>query len=285
METGEYFIHNGKFVPSGKPIISADNRSFRFGDGFFETMRMIDGNIVLSNYHFERLFSSLQLLKFETPENFTAEYLLNQIKDLASKNNHAKLARIRLTVFRGDGGLYDFESNFPNYIIQTLPLNVETLAFNKKGLIADIYTKARKTSDDFSHIKSNNFLPYVMAAMWAKENNLDDAILLNNYSRIAEATSANIFLMKDGKIKTPALSEGCVSGVMKKYLVECLRKENVSFEETVIQIEELAEADEVFITNAVQGIKWIKQCGAYSYGCELAEYLHNKFLTSSELLL
>lgn len=278
MKEGKYFLYNDKVITSGKAIITANNRSFRFGDGFFETMKMIDGEIALSNYHFDRLFSSLQLLKFEKPVKFTADYLSEQIKNLTSKNNHAELARIRLTVFRGDGGLYEYEHDFQNYIIQTWQLNAEALAFNKKGLIADIYTKARKTSDDFSHIKSNNFLPYVMAAIWAKENNLDDAILLNNYNHIAEATSANIFLVKDGEIKTPALSEGCINGVMRKYLVECLKKENIPCEETAIKTEELAEANEVFTTNAVQGIKWIKQCGYHNYNSELAEYLHNKFL-------
>src|SRR4051794_37236745 len=107
MKGGKYFLHNGKLINSGKTIISADNRSFRYGDGFFETMKMVEGNIVLNNLHFKRLFSSLELLKFETPEYFNVAYLSEHIKTLASKNEHACLARIRLTIFRGDGGLYE----------------------------------------------------------------------------------------------------------------------------------------------------------------------------------
>ncbi|MEO8713300.1 MAG: aminotransferase class IV, partial [Parafilimonas sp.] len=125
-----------------------------------------------------------------------------------------------------------------------------------------------------------NFLPYIMAAMWAKENKLDDAIILNNYSRIAETTIANIFLVKDGKIKTSALSEGCVAGVMRRYMSECLKKENIPYEETQMHTDELADANEVFITNAVQGIRWIKQCGKNNYNFKLAEYLHRTFLLS-----
>jgi branched-chain amino acid aminotransferase len=278
MENGKYFCYNGKLLTAGKLIISADNRSFRFGDGFFETMKMIDGNILLQHYHFERLFSSLQILKFEKPDHFTAAYLSEQIKKITSKNDHIQSARIRLTIFRGNGGLYEYENNFPNYIIQTWKLNPQISAWNKNGLQTNIYTKARKSCDDFSHIKSNNFLPYIMAAMWTKENKLDDAIILNNYNRIAETTIANIFLVKDGKIKTPALSEGCVAGVMRRYMIECLKKENIPYEETQIHTGELAGANEIFLTNAVQGIRWIKQCGKYNYNFKLAEYLHHSFL-------
>lgn len=277
MENGKHFCYNGKIITTGKLIISADNRSFRFGDGFFETMKMINGNIVLRDHHFQRLFSSLQLLKFENPGYFDVAYFSDLIKKISEKNNHTKLSRIRLTIFRGDGGLYEYENNFPNCIIQTWKINSENSILNNKGLLTGIYTKTRKSCDDFSHIKSNNFLPYIMAAMWAKENKLDDAIVLNNYNRIADATIANIFFVKDGKIKTPALSEGCVNGVMRKYLIECFKKENIPFEETSIETDEISEANEIFLTNSVRGISWVKQCGHYNYTNELSAYLTAQF--------
>lgn len=276
METGNHFLYNGKFYKTGKLIISADNRSFRFGDGLFETMLMHNENIPLLKYHFERLFTSLHLLKFELPGYFTALYLSEQIKKTAQKNQHEKLARIRVTVFRGDGSLYEYENNFPNYIIQTWQPQADVLKYNKKGLAIDVYTKARKTCDDFSHIKSNNYLPYLMAALWAKENKLDDAIILNTYNRIADATIANIFLVKDGKIKTPALSEGCVSGVMRKFLLQLLLKENIPYEETKIYTDEIAEADELFLTNAVSGMRWIRQCGNHHYKNALVMFLYKQ---------
>ncbi|MFT4156190.1 aminotransferase class IV [Parafilimonas sp.] len=278
MEDGKYFFYNNKLVASGKAILTADNRSFRFGDGLFETMRLTDGEIALSRYHFERLFSSLQSFRFDVPSYFTAAFLAEEIKKLAGKNEHQKLARIRLTVFRSDGSLYDFENNLPNYIIQTWTLNNSALLFNDKGLATGIYTKARKTCDDFSHIKTNNFLPYTMGALWAKENKLDDAIILNNNNRVADATIANIFLMRDGKIETPALSEGCISGVMRRFLIDCIKKEGLPFNETAITTDALAEAHELFITNAVRGINWIAQCDKQSYDNQLSEYLYNRFL-------
>jgi branched-chain amino acid aminotransferase len=278
MQNGKYLFYNEKLVASGKAILSANNRSFRFGDGFFETMKMTEGEIVLSRYHFERLFSSIQSFQFDIPAHLTAAYFLEQIKKLAAKNGHQKQARIRLTVFRSDGGLYDFADNLPNYIIQTWPLNKAATGLNKKGLTAGIYTKARKACDDFSHIKTNNFLPYVMGALWARKNKLDEAVILNNYHRVADATIANVFLMKDGKIETPALSEGCISGVMRRYLIDCIKKEGLPFAETSITANALTEANEFFITNAVKGINWVAQCEKSNYGNQLSAYLYHKFL-------
>jgi aminodeoxychorismate lyase len=275
-----YLNHNGKIYSADKLLISPNNRSFRYGDGFFETMKMINGKIILADYHFERLFSSLELLQFDKPAYFTAAYLEGHIEELAKKNNHKKPARIRLMIFRGDGGLYDPENHFPNHLIQTWELNASNNLFNENGLEIDIFKDARKACDNYSHVKSNNYLSYAMAALWAKNNHLNDALLLNSFNRIADATIANIFIVKDGVVKTPALTEGCVSGVMRRHLLACMRKENIPVEETTIEAEAVLQASEVFLTNAVYGIRWVKSCGESNYTKQLSELLHKKFATS-----
>ncbi len=271
--------YNGKLYRSDKLLISPSNRSFRYGDGFFETMKMINGKIVLSNFHFERLFSSLELLQFERPDYFTAAYLQEQITKLAEKNKHAKLTRIRLMIFRGNGGLYDLENLFPNYIIQTSEYDEAYNQFNENGFVIDIFKDARKACDKYSHIKSNNYLPYVMAALWTKKNNLNDALILNPYDLIADATIANVFILKEGIVKTPALSEGCVNGVMRRYLLQCMQNEGMQIEETQITTDDLLTASEVFLTNAAYGIRWVKQCGESEYHNQFALELYKKFIT------
>ena len=84
--------------------------------------------------------------------------------------------------------------------------------------------------------------------------------------------------MKDGKIKTPVLSEGCIAGVMRRHLIKCIREENIPFEETKIETEELLEAHEIFLTNAIRGIRWVKQFEKSNYNNELAKYLHSRFI-------
>ena len=253
--SNEKLIHNGKLLDADKLLISPNNRSFRYGDGCFETMKIVKGNICLADLHFERLFTSLELLQFEKPNYLAAALLKEQILQLANKNHHSKLARIRLTFFRGDGGLYDAENHFPNYIIQSWQLNPQTNQLNENGLVVDIFKDAKKVCDNYSHLKSNNYLSYAMAALWAKKNHLNDALLLNAYNNISDATIANVWIVKDGIIKTPALTEGCVAGVMRRYLLKKIREAAMPVEEGQITVDDVLQAQEVFLTNAIYGIK------------------------------
>src|SRR6476469_9842294 len=109
MHDKQYLNCNGKIFNADKLLISPNNRSFRYGDGFFETMKMINGKIVLEALHMERLFNSLQLMQFDKPAYFTASYIQQQIQDLVIANDHRQLARVRLMVFRGNGDLYEVE--------------------------------------------------------------------------------------------------------------------------------------------------------------------------------
>jgi len=272
-------IFNGKLVDEGKVHISPDNRSFRYGDGFFETIKVVAGNIQLAAWHFERLFTSMDVLQFQFPARFDVAHLTEQILSVVKANGHASFARVRLTVFRGDGGLFDEESLVTNYIIQSWPLNVT--AFNENGLVLDIFKQARKACDHFSHIKSNNYLSYAMAALWAKQEKLNDAIVLNMYDRIADTSIANIWIVKDGVIKTPALAEGCVNGIMRRYILSSCRKDGLPVEESAITIDELLQASEVFVTNAIQGIRWVKQVNSSEYPFNMSKRLFNNYLQST----
>ncbi len=277
MNDSIFLNYNGKFFKSDALLLSADNRSFRYGDGFFETMKMVNEKIILSDLHYERLFNSLKQLQFEERKNFSKEFLEEQILLLVKKNNHSKSARIRLTIFRGNGGLYDVENNYANFIIQTWNLESQN-KLNENGLIIDIYEDAKKCCDNFSHIKSNNFLPYSMAAMWAKQNKLNDALLLNNSDRIADATIANIFIIKDKVIQTPMLDEGCIDGVMRRYLLYCFKQNNIAFKEIKMSLKDMLEASEIFLTNSIFGIKWVKQIGKKGYKNYETENLYRQFI-------
>ncbi len=280
MGESNFLFYNGKVYKTGKLLISPDNRSFRYGDGFFETMKMINGKIQLLDYHMERLFTSLDKLQFQKPVYFTPEYIKEQISMLAKKNYQQKLTRIRLTIFRGDGGLYDVDNHFPHHLIQTWELNPANNSLNENGLQMDIFKDARKVCDQYSSIKSNNYLSYAMAALWVRQHKLNDAVLLNPYDRIADATIANVFIVKDGVVKTPALTEGAVNGVMRRYLLHSLRNENMPVQETQLSVEDVLQASEVFLTNAIYGIRWVKQLGHSGYTNQLSSVFHKKFIRS-----
>ncbi len=227
----EFINLNGKIVGRDKAFIRADNHSYRYGDGLFETMKVINGRILLSDLHFERLFSSLSILKLKTPKLFSAENLVKEITELGQKNNCEQMGRVRLSVSGGNGGLYDSGENI-QYLIECWPLS--------------------NSNNQFSH------LPYVVAARFAKENKLNDCLLLNSYGRICDSTIANLFWIKDKEVFTPPLSEGCIAGVMRKHLVESLQGAGYKAEEKLCEIADLENADEIFLTNAIQGMRWVK---------------------------
>lgn len=267
-----FLCYNGKYIPAADPIFTADNRSFRYGDGFFETLKVYQGQVLMADLHFERLLASLHLLHFDIPAQFTKAFFIKQITDLCSKNNVSHMARVRLAIFRSDGGLYDPVNNLPNYIIQCWELSRTVLELNENGLVVDIFPDVKKSCDKLSSIKSNNCLPYVMAAMYARQHRLNEAILLNQYGRVADSTIANIFIVRHKVIYTPPLSEGGVCGVMRKYLLKT--ELPFSVEEKPLGIADLENADEIFLTNAIYGIRWVGLFRDSSYGNATAAILH-----------
>jgi len=261
-----HFInYNGKIFHEDMPLVGSGNRGLRYGDGFFETMKMVDGEISLEAFHFERFFASLQLMKFIIPAHFTIDFLKEQIRLLCLKNNLRKAARIRLNIFRKNGGLYDPVDHSPDFIIEAWELAENYFHLNTNGLVVDIYKEARKSCDGFSSIKSNNYLVYSMGAMFAKENKLNDCLILNNHERICDASIANVFWLQNKTICTPPISEGCIAGVMRRHLLQLLPQHGYSVQEKPLEIADLLVAEELFLTNAISGIRWVKELRDRNY--------------------
>ncbi|HEX5025256.1 MAG TPA: aminotransferase class IV [Agriterribacter sp.] len=262
-----YFVHNGQLFREGKAVISPDNRSFRYGDGLFETMRVNNGKILLKTLHFERLLRGMRLLQFDVPEFFTPTQLEEDILSMCKKNRIEMSAVIRLVVFRSDGGIYELDDMRPNYIIQGIALQkYPAISDGNDGLVIDIYPDAFKACTIFSEVKSNNFLLYVMGAMYARQKGLADCLILNQFGRIADATVANVFWIKDQVINTPPLSEGGVAGVTRRFLLEQMPVAGFEINEKMLSEDELLAADEVFLTNAVRGIRTVDAFRNRNYG-------------------
>ncbi|MHA4809301.1 aminotransferase class IV [Flavitalea flava] len=269
---------NGTLTPSQKAILTAENRSFRYGDGLFETIRVSNGQILLKEYHFERLLKGVKLLQFNPLPGFTREMLADRILELCRKNGHIAGARVRLVVYRGDGGLYELENNIPHYLIQSWELPAEKKQQEAEGWKITVFSEGRKACDVFSHLKSNNFLLYALAAIYAQKEQANDSLVLNSHGRIADTTIANLFYIKNGRIITPPLSEGCVAGVMRRFLAESIQKEGIyPLEEKEVTIGDLEGADEVFLTNAIRGIIRVSSFGEVKYTRELTDALCRRF--------
>jgi branched-chain amino acid aminotransferase len=269
---------NGDLVEEKNAVIRADNRAFRYGDGIFETMKVVMGNILLKELHFERLFRGMQVLQIRVKGLINAKILEEQVLRTISKNRLSGPVRVRLTMYRGEGGLYEFAAADAGYIIQVWPLSSSNLLLNDNGQQLGLYEPVRKAMDTLSNLKSNNYLPYVMAALYTKENKLNDSIILNSEQRVCDSTVANVFWIRNETIYTPPLSEGCVAGVMRANLLQTLPAKGFNVQEKPAHVEELMEADELFLTNAVNGIRWVRQFKEKEYSCQLvAKIFHSTF--------
>lgn len=274
----DFFNCNGKIYSKGTAVIGPDSRGLRFGEGLFETIKSTNNRLQFANDHFARLRKGMNILQFKIPVHFTAENLEKQIQELLNKNRQNSIARVRLTVFRGDGGLYDEINHFPNYLIQTWALPEDIGKWNSNGLQLGIYNDVQKNCDILSNLKHNNFLPYALAALHAKKQKWNDAVILNNYGRICDTTIANIFLIKNDIIYTPSLHEGAIEGVMRKNILNQLLQVKRKIIEGEITIQDLLDADEVFLTNAIHHIRWVQGIGDKKYSNSLTQKIYTSFL-------
>ena len=269
--------YNGTIINCDRPVIKAQDQGYRYGYGLFETMKVVSEQIVMADLHFERLFRSCSLLQFQVPELITRESLENQVLQLCKKNDCEKLARVRLSASAGNGGLYDGDEKF-QYLVECWPLQNSVNEFNENGLIIDVFPGARKSCDHFSNVKSANFLPYVMAAKYAREKKRNDCLVMNIHERICDATTANLFWIKNEVILTPPLTEGCIAGVMRKFLAEKLQAAGYKMREVVCEMTDLENAEEIFLTNAIHGIRWVKQFSEKTFSSSVSEILFRKFI-------
>ncbi len=267
-----FFSLNGQLYPQDTNVFGTQNRALRYGDGLFETMRMLDGKVMFFKYHMDRLFKGMQALKIDYHRAFDAEFVASEIVALARSNKIYKNARIRFSVFREDGGWYTPEKNTFNYLIEIQALNEDTYIV-ERGLIADVYKDVRKDFSALSHLKTSNSLPYVLAGVYRKENNLDECILLNSHNNIVESISSNVFLIKENKAYTPAITDGCIDGVMRKVVIDLLKELNITVVETSLPANLLEHADEIFLTNSIKGIQSVVGIGLKRYYSKMGKQL------------
>ncbi|MET3115538.1 branched-subunit amino acid aminotransferase/4-amino-4-deoxychorismate lyase [Pedobacter sp. CG_S7] len=273
MQQQEYILHNDEFFNVNHPSLISGNRSFRYGDGLFETIRMNNGKLNFPELHADRLSEGMKALKIDGSSLLDEYFLKQKTAELCKKNKIKDNVKFRLSVYRAGDGLYTPNSNKYGYILEATPLADNQYEINKKGLIVDVYNEITKPINLLSNLKTSSALLYVMAGLYKKQHKLDEAILLNQHGFICESISSNIFVVYEKQIYTPALSEGCISGVMRKVVMQLAKANDISIVEAQLNPEVLRQADEVFVTNAVAGIRWVMGYGRKRYFNENAKIL------------
>ena len=248
---------NGELLSEQQAKLSVFNRGLAYGDALFETIKTLNGKILFWEDHYFRLMASMRILRMEIPMAFTPESLESQILELLRHHNsNSNSFRVKFTVFRNQGGFYTPHTNDVSYFITAESLEADLYLLNTSDYRVELFKDFYVAPGLLSTLKTNNKVLNVLGSVYAKENQYDNCLLLNTNKSIVEALNGNLFLVKDNVIKTPPLEDGCLKGIMRKQVLEIIKKiPDFECVEASISPFELQKADELFVTNVIQGIQ------------------------------
>jgi branched-subunit amino acid aminotransferase/4-amino-4-deoxychorismate lyase len=252
-----YVFHRGEYVNENQATIAKDNRAFRFADGFFESLRVVNGKALFMETHFARITDTIRALRMQPAENFSLELLLSQVQGLLQRNRIDKGGRVRITFYRKSTGFYLPKQDDLGYYIEAEALLDNEFVLNTTGKMVDIYMDFKKDINKLSVYKTLNCQLYVMAAIHARDKGLDESLIQNNKLSIIESTSSNVFIVSNGVLYTPTLEDGCVAGTMRMTIINLAIENKIKVYECTLNPQNLLAADEMFLTNAVRGIEWV----------------------------
>ncbi len=257
--------------------MSFTNRSFLYGDGIFETLKIANNKILFWEDHYFRLMASLRIVRMDIPMSFTMEYIEEQILLLVRAMNIHESARVRFTAYRNSEGFYLPNNNSISFVIQASKLDNLKYNYSPIQFEVDLYKDFIVPKQLLSTLKTTNKITNVTASIFAKENQLDSTLLLNENKNVIEAANGNLFMVTENKLITPPISEGCLNGVMRKQIIALAKKmDSVTVLESPISPFDLQKADELFITNCIIGIQPITKYRKKEFEVRVARQLIEK---------
>lgn len=255
MAKQDYINFNGNLYLRSEVNLGL-NRAMRFGDGVFETIRIINGEMLWWNEHFDRLLKGLKYLSIDIPKLFIDELLVDCLATI-HRNQILEGGVLRVFVYRKGAGGYTPTNYGFDYVIESEPLKENQFKLNKKGLVIGTSNEVQVSSNESQNFKTLNKIPYIRAAAEKVKKGWDEILILNEKGHIAEASSSNIFLLIDEVFYTPRISDGILSGITRKKIIEYLRESNYQVKETQIETKMLFKAQELILCNSVSGVRWI----------------------------
>ena len=249
--------NNGAVIPNKGATIAAGNRSYLYGDGLFESIRVMNGKPINLVNHFNRMVEGAKAIKMRFPTFFTVEFFEDKVKELIALSDIKEGGKCRISLDRALGGTYIPETNEISYFIEVYPYESNYFELNSKGYEVDIYREIKKQKNFLSNFKTKNGLLYVMTAIAAKEKGLDDYLLINEKDAVIESSNSNLFVVSNGVLYTPSLEDGCLAGTMRMQVINLAIAHGIKVYECAILPQNLLAADEIFLTNAIRGIVWV----------------------------
>lgn len=258
-------------IQENSSILIENNRGFLFGDSVFETIKMLDNKVLFLEDHYFRLMASMRICRMEIPMNFTMEYFESQILNLIQSLNNSNSYRVRFTVYRDSEGFYLPKSRNVQFIVTASSLDSNLYVFGKEHYEVELYKDFYVSKQLLSTLKTNNKMLQITGSIFAEENGYANCLVLNDEKNVVEALQSNIFMKTGNVVSTPPVSDGCLNGIMRKQILEILKKiEGIEVKETSISPFDLQKADELFLTNVISGIQPITKYRKKEYTTEFA---------------
>jgi branched-chain amino acid aminotransferase group I len=246
----EIIYLNGQLVPRSEAKLSPFDHGFLYGYGLFETMRAYNGHIFRLDRHLTRLRCSAQSLSLA---NRLAAFDLEDACTRTLGANKLKDARLRLTISAGEGDMTPDPGTYSSPTVLVTAQNLVPLPPEKykSGFKAALSSLRRNSQSPLSRLKSTCYMENILARMAARAAGCDEAILLDEQGYLAEGSTTNIFLVSKGELITPSLESGVLPGITREAVLEIARTSNIKATERWVQLNELIEAEEAFLTNSI----------------------------------
>lgn len=238
-----------RVVPVGEARVSVFDHALLYGDGIFEGIRIYGGKIFKEKEHIKRYFLSAKAIRLQIP--MSPEGVSAAMYDTMKANGITGDGYIRLLCTRGVGllGISILHTACPTVIVIADKIALYPPEVYQRGLRCIVSSICRNHVNSTSpRVKSLNYLNNVMAKLEAKDNGCDEAIMLTPNGTIAECTGDNIFLIRDGVVMTPPLSDGMLEGITRELVMELARKRGLRVEEKTLIRHDLYACDECFAT-------------------------------------
>ena len=265
--------YNGNIQENSGVLVEA-NRGFLYGDSVFETIKVLDNKVLFLEDHYFRLMASMRICRMEIPMSFTMEFIEEQIIKLVSFLPKSNSFRVRFSVFRNSDGFYNPVSNEVEFIVVACPLENELYRIEKEIYEVELYKDFFIPKQLLSTLKTNNKMLQITGSIFAKENDYDNCLMLNDEKNVVEALQSNLFMKMGNVISTPPVSDGCLNGIMRKQIIELLKKmEGIELKEVSISPFDLQKADELFLTNVISGIQPITKYRKKEFASDFAEQI------------
>lgn len=270
---------NGQFVPEAEAVVSVFDRSFLYGDGLFETIRVCNGKLFRLAPHLERLEQGARFLGIEVP--YSAEALTLFAAELIARNSLSE-ALLRITLSRGVGarGYSPKGAEQPTLVMSLHPFEPQNS--NPLSWRAHIASVRLPTGDALAQFKTCNKLMQVLARAQAEAAGVDEALLSNSEGFVVEAASGNLFWLQAGKVCTPPLADGILRGITRGVVVELCERLNLEVEEVNLRPEELRRVEAAFLSLSSYGIVELSEVNGESLS--RSPIVTKLFETYSELM-